>query len=198
MTWIETIPYAEATGSLREAYDQVKGPGEQVDNIILAQSLRPHSIAGHFAVYRAALHDPALASPRWFLQAVGILVSLLNGCAYCAEHHTVSMGRFIGDPARTAALRSALEAGAFEEAFEPAEAAALRYAAKLTQQPWTVTADDIEAIRSAGMDDAHILEVNQVAAYFAYANRTVQGLGVDLHGDILGSGPDAGVVEASR
>jgi uncharacterized peroxidase-related enzyme len=196
MPWIETIPYEAATGSLREAYDRVKGPGERVDNIILAQSLRPHAIAGHFAIYRAALHDPALASPRWFLQAVGVLVSLLNGCAYCAEHHTVSMGRFLGDPARTAALRSALEAGTYEEGFEPAEAAALRYAAKLTRQPWTVTAADIEAIRSVGMDDARILEVNQVAAYFAYANRTVLGLGVDLHGDSLGSGPDGGVVEA--
>ena len=31
MPWIETIPYEAATGSLREAYDRVKGPGERVE-----------------------------------------------------------------------------------------------------------------------------------------------------------------------
>jgi hypothetical protein len=31
-----------------------------------------------------------------------------------------------------------------------------------------------------------ILEVNQVASYFAYVNRTVVGLGVTTEGDILG------------
>lgn len=35
----------------------------------------------------------------------------------------------------------------------------------------------------------HTLEVNQVAAYFAYANRTVSGLGVTTDGDVLGMSP---------
>jgi hypothetical protein len=34
------------------------------------------------------------------------------------------------------------------------------------------------------------LEVNQVAAYFAYANRTVLGLGVNKSGDIIGLSPN--------
>ena len=32
-------------------------------------------------------------------------------------------------------------------------------------------------------------EINQVVAYFNYANRTVLGLGVDVEGDILGLSP---------
>ena len=46
------------------------------------------------------------------------------------------------------------------------------------------------ACRAAGLDDQAILELNQVVAYFNYANRTVQGLGVDTAGDILGLSPD--------
>jgi len=34
-----------------------------------------------------------------------------------------------------------------------------------------------------------MLEVNQVVAYFNYANRTVLGLGVSTDGDILGLSP---------
>jgi len=30
MPWITTIPYAKATGKLRQLYDRVKGPGDTV------------------------------------------------------------------------------------------------------------------------------------------------------------------------
>ena len=42
----------------------------------------------------------------------------------------------------------------------------------------------------AGLDDAGILDLNQVVAYFAYANRIASGLGVDLTGDTLGLSPN--------
>jgi uncharacterized protein YciW len=44
-------------------------------------------------------------------------------------------------------------------------------------------------MREAGLDDGMILEVNQVVAYFAYANRTVLGLGVSHAGEVLGLSP---------
>ena len=37
-----------------------------------------------------------------------------------------------------------------------------------------------------------ILEVNQVTAYFAYANRMVLGLGINKEGDIIGLSPNDG------
>ena len=42
-------------------------------------------------------------------------------------------------------------------------------------------ADDVARLRKAGWADGQILEINQVAGYFAYANRTVTGLGVDSY-----------------
>ncbi len=44
-------------------------------------------------------------------------------------------------------------------------------------------------MRVAGLNDGEILELNQVAAYFAYANRTVTGLGVSTEGEKLGLSP---------
>ena len=49
--------------------------------------------------------------------------------------------------------------------------------------------NDIEILRAAGLDDGQILEINQVTAYFNYANRTVLGLGIDTDGDIIGLSP---------
>lgn len=40
--------------------------------------------------------------------------------------------------------------------------------------------EDVDALRAAGLDDGEILDANQVTAYFAYANRVADGLGIDL------------------
>ena len=49
---------------------------------------------------------------------------------------------------------------------------------------------DIVALRDAGFDDGDILEFNQVMAYFAYAYRTVLGLGVNHANEPLGLSPN--------
>jgi uncharacterized peroxidase-related enzyme len=189
MTWIATIAYADAEGPLRRLYDRVKGPGDHVDNIMLAHSLRPHSMEGHMALYKSVLHHARNRLERWLLEALGGYVSLLNGCGYCVEHHFTGMCRLLGDDARGAAIRGALEAGKPERAFDGAELALMRYAFQLTRTPAAVSAADIDRLRAAGLDDGRILEPNQVIAYFGYANRTVLGLGVTTEGDILGLAP---------
>lgn len=73
---------------------------------------------------------------------------------------------------------------------EEKEKAAVRYAAKLTAAPASLTETDIVQLRDAGYSDGEILEINQVSAYFAYANRTVLGLGCSTDGDILGLSPN--------
>jgi uncharacterized peroxidase-related enzyme len=60
--------------------------------------------------------------------------------------------------------------------------AMLEYAHKLTVEPWAMKPEDINALRRAGFADADILDVNQVAAYYAFVNRLADGLGVELEG----------------
>ena len=49
---------------------------------------------------------------------------------------------------------------------------------------------DIIHLREVGFTDGEILEINQVASYFNYVNRSVVGLGVDTKGDIIGLSPN--------
>ena len=58
--------------------------------------------------------------------------------------------------------------------------AMLDYALKLTARPGTVGAKDVEPLREAGFQDRAVLDVCQVAAYYAYVNRLADGLGVEL------------------
>lgn len=190
MTWIRTVSYEEAEGPLRKLYDRVKGPGDNVDNIMLAHSLRPHTMRGHMELYKNVLHHGRNKLPKWFMEALGVHVSRLNGCGYCEDHHFEGMRRQLGDNAHAAAIRIAFDCEQPASMFDPAQCAALEYATRLTRAPADMTREDVDGLRSAGWDDGEILEINQVVAYFNYANRTVQGLGVSTDGDVLGLSPD--------
>lgn len=188
MSWIERIPYERATGRLRTIYDRIKGPHGELDNILTVHSLRPHSLEGHMALYKNVLHHTGNELPTWLLEAVGVHVSLLNDCDYCVDHHAAGLRRLLADDDRYDAIRSSIDSGGLA-AFDARERAILSYARQLTLAPASISERDLDALRAAGLDDGEILEVNQVAAYFAYANRTVLGLGVTTHGDVLGLSP---------
>jgi uncharacterized peroxidase-related enzyme len=189
MTWISTISYDDADGVLKELYERIKGPDNNVDNIMLAHSLRPHTMQGHMTLYKYVLHHPRNMLQKSYLETIGVYVSLLNDCSYCVEHHFAGLVRLLGDDARATEIRRALERKEPAAAFEGRDLAGLEYAGRLTTNAAGLTNADIDALRDAGFDDGEILELNQVSAYFAYANRTVLGLGIDTDGDIIGLSP---------
>ena len=55
----------------------------------------------------------------------------------------------------------------------------LRYAVKLTRTPAAVDDTDVDALRSTGFSDRDILDITEVVAYYAYANRIADGLGIE-------------------
>ena len=189
MSWIKTIAYEQASGRLRKLYDRIKGPDDNVDNIMLEHSLRPHTIEGHLALYKHVIHHSSNTLAKSYLETVGVYVSMLNECEYCIEHHFAGLCRLLQDQERANAIRSALENEEPAAAFHGKELAGLNYARMLTVDPSAVDEQDIDELRESGFDDGEILELNQVSAYFAYANRTVLGLGINTGGDVLGLSP---------
>lgn len=189
MTWINTIKYNEANGQLLKLFDQVKGPNNNVDNIMLAHSLRPHTMQGHMTLYKYTLHHPANQVAKWFLECIGVYVSLLNQCDYCVDHHFQGMGRLLDDEDQANQIKSELLTRN-HKLLNNKQQLALDYAKTLTKEPAAMTAAMITDLRAAGWRDGEILEINQVAAYFNYANRTVLGLGVQIEGDTIGLSPN--------
>lgn len=66
----------------------------------------------------------------------------------------------------------------------------LRYAERLTRQPSSVTESDVARLRAVGFSDTDILHIAEVVAYFAYANRIADGLGLPLEDWIPGTDDD--------
>ena len=191
MPWINTISYKDASGKLRRLYDRVKGPDDNVDNIMMMHSLRPHTMEGHMAIYKYVLHHASNTLPKWYLETIGVWVSSLNHCDYCVEHHFAGLKRLMVDDQRADALRAAIELRSIDAApLNETQKLGLVYAQQLTVSLATLTEDIVIQLRSAGFSDGEVLEINQVTAYFNYANRTVLGLGCSTSGDILGLSPN--------
>jgi uncharacterized peroxidase-related enzyme len=63
---------------------------------------------------------------------------------------------------------------------EASEQAMLDYVEALTVSPPRPELAQVERLRELGFDDQAIFEINQIAGFFAWVNRTVAGLGVEL------------------
>ena len=179
-----------ADGTLKEIYSQVVSPDGQIDNIIKIHSLRPRTLKAHMELYKAAIHSkPNALSPRE-RELVGVCVSILNGCGYCVEHHRAGLARHVGDEDLAQELSLASVNQVQSSSITPRERALCIYATKLTIEPSEMNEKDLAGLRENGLDDAAILDLNQIVSYFAYANRTVLGLGVNSDGEVLGLHPD--------
>ena len=87
------------------------------------------------------------------------------------------MLRLTGDAELVAQLKTDWQTA---QALTHADRAMLAYAEKLTREPWNIVEADVIAMRKAGHSDGAILDTNQVAGYYAFANRLVDGLGVEV------------------
>ena len=97
MSWIKLISYQESKGKLRRLYDKVTGPIYNVDNIMMVHGLRPHTMTGHMSLYKNVLHNSNNTLPKWFLETIGVYVSMLNNCDYCINHHFEGLRRLLAD-----------------------------------------------------------------------------------------------------
>lgn len=66
----------------------------------------------------------------------------------------------------------------------------LSYVEALTVAPPRPEAAHVDRLRAVGFEDRAIFEINQIAGFFAWVNRTVQGLGVELEDFWDGPRPD--------
>ena len=62
---------------------------------------------------------------------------------------------------------------------EPRARALCDFASKVTRAPATISAGDVEALRSHGLDDAAIGDAVQVIGYFNYVNRIADAVGIE-------------------
>jgi uncharacterized peroxidase-related enzyme len=174
VSWIRTIPWDEATGELKEAYDwQAASLGAPAEFTTLG-SLYPGIVAERLRLYRAVEHCPSALSPVE-RQVIAFVTSLLNGTAHCASGSRLKLG----DLGATPALIDALDANPGNVRTGDARLDAIcAHTAKLVLTPAEMSEADLDPLRTHGLDDLDIVDLNNIASYYCYINRVVMGLGL--------------------
>jgi len=91
-------------------------------------------------------------------------------------HHRRGLRRLLKDDALLARVESDWATAGLDDR----RAAILHFAETLTRTPSSMSPEDVGALRSAGFTDRDVLDIVEVIAYYAYANRIADGLGITL------------------
>lgn len=175
MTYIDEVPYEEATGLLASLYERYARSDGGVDEIIRVHSLNPRSMEGHVRYYGHIVKGPSPLS-RAQREMIAVAVSAENDCHYCVNHHGASLRAVTGDVSTARALARDPDGAELDGV----DRAIVDHALRLTRAPASSTEADVERLRDAGLSDEAILDVCQVASYFNFVNRMALALGVEL------------------
>lgn len=174
MAWIEVIDDADASGSLREAYDEIIDARGKLSNILRVHSLHPEAMVSHTQLYMDLLFGSSNLR-RAEREALATVISATNECTYCVRHHAEALNAYWKDKVRVDRLIDD-----YRTVEDDRLCAMLEYGVKLTRDPASVTEADVEALREAGFSDRDILDINLITSYFNFVNRIAEGLGIEF------------------
>ncbi len=169
--WLPTVDPATATPAQLAALDK-SPPQARTSPYFLTLA---HDVAA--LDQRSPLFNAVMYAPRGLRRAdrelATVVVSVINGCVYCASVHARRFAELTKQPD---VIQRLYDEG-LDTDLEPRLRAIVDFAAKLTRSPDAMVAADLAPMRAAGLDDAEIHDLIHAVAMFANANRLMQTLG---------------------
>lgn len=178
MSWIATVPPAEAEGTLKTVYEAIACTRGGVADIHRAQSLNVAALKAHLELYKAIVFQRS-SLRRIDRERIAVVVSSANTCRYCVAHHAEALRNLHDD----SAVVDLLSTGDIPDSLPAPARLLLAWAKRGALQPAQASETDIRELRSAGWDDRAVTDAALTVAYFSFVNRLVLLLGVELEDD---------------
>lgn len=160
MTRIPLVNGASATGERKALLDQINTAFGATPNMFRAVANSAAALKSMWGSF-GALGSGVLSAKLG--EQIAVAVADRNACEYCLAAHT-ALGRKAGASAED------LTAAQMGESSDPKTAAALRFALKLVNDRGQVGEADVQALRAAGFDDEHIVEIVAHVALNLFTN----------------------------
>ncbi|MES2126504.1 MAG: peroxidase-related enzyme [Pseudomonadota bacterium] len=160
MTRVQLLHSAEAPVNSRDVLGQVHGAFGTTPNMFRAVANSPAALNSMWAAFGAL--GGGVLGPKLGEQ-IAVAVADANRCEYCLAAHT-ALGKNAGLSAE------ALAAAQSGRSDDPRTAAALGFALKLVKQRGQIADADVAAMRSAGFNDEHIVEILAHVALNIFTN----------------------------
>lgn len=173
MPYINTIQPDEATGELKQIYDNLTKTRGKIAEIHKIQSLNPDALTAHMDLYMAVMFGKSPLK-RYQREMMGVVVSATNKCAYCINHHEQALLAYWKDEEKTKLLVDDRR----ELTLSNEDRMLCDLSELLTNNSLSTYQEEIQNLINNGLSDRAVLDAVQVIAYFNFVNRMVLGLGV--------------------
>lgn len=176
MNRIRVIEPEEATGRLKEIYDDLIKKRGKLADVHKIQSLCPESIVAHMDLYLEIMFSKSELT-RAEREMMAVVVSVANGCEYCQMHHAQALNHYWKNDEKIKRLRTD-----FEDAnLTNRELVLCSFANLLTVNPEAYRNEKyLTPVKKIGITDYGILDATLVIAYFNFVNRIVLALGLEV------------------
>lgn len=169
MTFIETVPPAQASESVADLYESDLAAFGHLPNFTQAFSLRPDVYAAWRQLNGAIKAHMDLR--RYELATVAAARRLKS--SYCMlAHGSVLADQFVGGDAVRAIVADHRAAG-----LDAIDVAVMDLAEKVAEDATTVTEADLDRLRSLGLSDPEIFDVVVAAAARCFFSKVLDGIG---------------------
>jgi uncharacterized peroxidase-related enzyme len=179
--FIEVPDEATMGPEATEWYDRQRASWGYLPNYAAAFALRPDVAAAWNGLNGAIIGG--MDRRRFELATIAAARALRS--TYCMAAHCTFL-RDICDDEETMRAVAADPSG---DALDPADRAVMDLAAKVARDATSVTAEDVQPLRDAGLDDTDVVNVVLAAAARSFFTKVLDGLGVQADpqlGDSLG------------
>jgi uncharacterized peroxidase-related enzyme len=149
MSRINVVEPGKATPEQKELLDAIQAQMGMVPNFLKVFANSPAALRAFLGLYGVAGAGSLDPLDR---ERIALTLAQQNGCQYCVSAHT-AIGR------KTGLSNEEMEAARLGLSEDLTSAAILKFARSLMAKHGDVSALEIAEIRSAGVDDAQIVEV---------------------------------------
>jgi len=168
---VTPVNLEEATEAQLEAL-QVTPSNTKVSDYVLTLAHDVESLKVRSPLFNAIMYDKG-GLGRAGREIGALAASMVNRCIYCAAVHAARHAQLEKSTELTDKL---FEKGENAD-LEPRDRAIFDFARKLSDCPSQADADDMQALRDAGLDEDEILDLILSASLFGWANRLMHVLG---------------------
>lgn len=176
--FINAVPEDQATGEVAEYYERQRGAWGFLPNYAGCFSTRP-DVAQAWDGLNAAVRG-GMDRRRFELATIAAARELRS--TYCTAAHSKFLRDVCGDGASLAAL-AADPSGA---GLADPDRAVYEFATKVAHDASSVTAQDVDRLRAAGLTDGEVADVVFAVAARAFFTTVLDGLGAQLDAPTAG------------
>ncbi|MDB5895779.1 MAG: carboxymuconolactone decarboxylase [Rhodoferax sp.] len=174
-SWLPVVELAEATPA-QIAVLEASHPKAKSSDYYRVLVHQPRILEERAVVFNAIMYAPGGLS-RADRELASAVVSRVNGCVYCASVHAQRFEQL--------ARRNDVIAQVFTEpqgaGTNARERAIVQLAIDLTLRPAAFGAQELRAVRAAGLSNLEVLDLVHAVAIFAWANRLMLNLGEPVY-----------------